>query len=563
MEVKSKKKGLLTLFIISLVVLVIWVACALIIGLTHDINTLSTPTDVLGNCLRLAKRHVDGFVAGGILTLFNRGEYPAGTTVFTYVPIVEIVIGGLFIIAIIAGIILAIKSKHKRYMIYLLLFAAAGVLGMALVGMLTRSDYYGFYFYQLKETASDPTKYALARIAIFGMLVSGIVLFGIVIATYIVGLVAMSRDISLTKLGEETPIAEDIIEVPESEPVPEFATEAEAFENGVSEPAIDESELFIEEEPTIAEVEPSTDASENSAAASETPKNEEKKDDSISQSALASMLREVVRDIVRDEIARNNANQPVAPQPQNPGNQSITGATFGGPLVVQYFNGGINGVTPSGAPEVKTVPAPVLEETKKEEPEPEVKEESCAEPEPAPELEPAPVAEPVPAPVEVVPAPVEEKPEEPKEPKISVERIPFPERLLASDKELLNNYNEIKNEILSWGVKSRVSNAGDTFRLHKKTYIKLIVAGKSLKLYFALDPKDYADSTIPVQDAGNKNLYTEIPLVFKVKSSLSMRRCKQLIQDCMEKDGLEQGEIGTVNWVKELKAELAAEKKEK
>jgi hypothetical protein len=29
----------------------------------------------------------------------------------------------------------------------------------------------------------------------------------------------------------------------------------------------------------------------------------------------------------------------------------------------------------------------------------------------------------------------------------------------------------------------------------------------------------------------------------------------------MEKDGLEQGEIGTVNWVKELKAELKANAK--
>jgi hypothetical protein len=124
-----------------------------------------------------------------------------------------------------------------------------------------------------------------------------------------------------------------------------------------------------------------------------------------------------------------------------------------------------------------------------------------------------------------------------------------------------DNYNELKNEILSWGVKSRVSNSGDTFRLHRKTYIKLTIAGKSLKLYFALNPEDYRDSTIPVQDAGGKNIYEEIPLVFKVKSGLSLRRCKQLIQDVMEKDGLEQGEIGTVNWVKELKAELKANAK--
>ena len=91
----------------------------------------------------------------------------------------------------------------------------------------------------------------------------------------------------------------------------------------------------------------------------------------------------------------------------------------------------------------------------------------------------------------------------------------------------------------------------------------MTVAGKSLKLYFALNPDDYRDSPIPVQDAGGKSIYEEIPLVFKVKSPLSVRRCKQLIQDVMERDNLEQGEIGQVNWIKELKAEMKARKSEK
>ena len=80
-------------------------------------------------------------------------------------------------------------------------------------------------------------------------------------------------------------------------------------------------------------------------------------------------------------------------------------------------------------------------------------------------------------------------------------------------------------------------------------------------MYFALNPDDYKNSTIPVQDAGNKAIYAEIPLVFKVKSDLSMKRCKELIQTVMENDALEQGEIGNVNWVKELK--IAAKDKAK
>jgi len=274
----------------------------------------------------------------------------------------------------------------------------------------------------------------------------------------------------------------------------------------------------------------------------------------------------MIRDIVRDEISRSMATKPEhhPTSDSHTDNHSVVGATFGGPLVVQYFNGGINGVAapekpgmpvaqnvvaePAPAPAEEPAPAPVEEPT----PAPVVEETPVEAP-----VEEAPVAADVAVPavepvVEVVP-PVEKKP---------IVRIPFQERMINAEKEMQDNYNEIKNEILSYGVKSRVSNSGDTFRLHCKTYVKLTIAGKSLKLYFALDPNDYADSTIPVQDASNKGIYAEIPLVFKVKSGLSMRRCKDLIAEVMEKDNLEQGEIGTVNWVKEIKATYVPNEKE-
>ena len=163
--------------------------------------------------------------------------------------------------------------------------------------------------------------------------------------------------------------------------------------------------------------------------------------------------------------------------------------------------------------------------------------------------------------MEEVVAPIEE-PAPVAEEKKPIIRIPFTERMLNADKEMQDNYNELKNEILSYGVNSRVSNSGDTFRLHRKTYIKITIAGLSLKLYFALNPDDYKDSTLPIQNAGHKGIYEEIPLVFKVKSGLSMRRCKQLIQDVFDKNGLEQGEIGNTNWVEELKNVQAEDDKD-
>ncbi len=161
------------------------------------------------------------------------------------------------------------------------------------------------------------------------------------------------------------------------------------------------------------------------------------------------------------------------------------------------------------------------------------------------------VEQPKPEPKPVVkPAPVVAPAKPAAEP---FERISFAERLSKADKVLKEHYNEIKSEILSYGIKSRVSNSGDTFRLHTKTYVKVVVAGKGLKLYLALDPKAYKDSTFPIGDASGKGLYKEIPLVFKVKSELSVRRAKQLIGEAAAKDGLVQGEVEAHDWAKELK----------
>ncbi len=148
--------------------------------------------------------------------------------------------------------------------------------------------------------------------------------------------------------------------------------------------------------------------------------------------------------------------------------------------------------------------------------------------------------------------PVEPAPAAPKEHK-KIIRIPFQVRIHAAEPELKANFNELKSDILAYGVKSRISNSGDTFRLHTKTYVKITIAGKALKLYFALNPKDYKDSKMPLANAGHKGIYREIPLVFKVKSGLSVRRAKQLVADAMAKDGLVQKEVVAHNWVKEIK----------
>ena len=141
-------------------------------------------------------------------------------------------------------------------------------------------------------------------------------------------------------------------------------------------------------------------------------------------------------------------------------------------------------------------------------------------------------------------------------------RQPFINRILTADADIKANYNEIKNEVLSYGVKARLSRGGETFRLHEKKYVKIYLVGKTLKVYFALSPEDYKDSTFPIEDVGHRPNYADIPLLFKVRSGLSVRRCKELVKAACEKDGLTQKEVGNTNWVAELRS-LNAEKNKK
>lgn len=171
----------------------------------------------------------------------------------------------------------------------------------------------------------------------------------------------------------------------------------------------------------------------------------------------------------------------------------------------------------------------------------------------APAPAPAPVVEQKPEPK------VEKEPEEEKSK--SAPRIPFAKKMVKADKDIQDKYNEIKNEILSYGAKSRVSIAGDTFRLHRKAYVKINLVGKTLKVYFALDPRAFEDSPIPVTDASDKVAYEEVPALLKVKSNLSVKRAKDLVRMVMEADGIAQeAEVGNHNWIKDLRADLRAKK---
>lgn len=134
-------------------------------------------------------------------------------------------------------------------------------------------------------------------------------------------------------------------------------------------------------------------------------------------------------------------------------------------------------------------------------------------------------------------------------------KLTFAQKVLASSSDILVAYNSLKNLLLSYGLKDRLSTSGDTFRLKRKTYCKIAMGGHHLKIYLALDPKDYKNKDIAVGDAGFKDQYADIPLVFRVKSDASLEKARDLVKDCMAKGEIAQvAEEGKIDHVPELKA---------
>lgn len=173
------------------------------------------------------------------------------------------------------------------------------------------------------------------------------------------------------------------------------------------------------------------------------------------------------------------------------------------------------------------------------------------------------VEEPAEEPVEEVEeAEEEENVDAAKEKKVVIRRS-FDEKFLTASDEIMNNYNILRNELISYGVKSRLSHSCDTYRAKREEYAKITIVGKNLKLYLALDPKEFENSTIPVRDMSAKNCFKDVPTMIRIKSPLSIKRAKMLIADLMDRRGMKQGVIGNTDFASQIKKVAREEARKK
>ena len=149
------------------------------------------------------------------------------------------------------------------------------------------------------------------------------------------------------------------------------------------------------------------------------------------------------------------------------------------------------------------------------------------------EAAPAPVVVPVPAPVVVpVAAPVEEE---------SVEggallyNKSFLAKYIQSDDETKGYYVHLKNEILSYKkIHERMSWKREAFRYGKNAVVRMSFRGKTLCLYFAMDPALLAGSKYHVEDVSDTTLYEDTPCLYRILSERREKYAMELIAMVME-----------------------------
>ena len=192
----------------------------------------------------------------------------------------------------------------------------------------------------------------------------------------------------------------------------------------------------------------------------------------------------------------------------------------------------------------KNAAAAPAEEEKPEEPKEEEQPKEEPQPAPQPEPEPEPEEEPEEELDEEEEEEEDEEPGAPGEPVLKKKRkkmVHFQTKLARSEKDLRHKYYDLRDYIKSYGINNRISIPCDTFSLHRKRYVVVTIAGKRLKIYLACDPSKYESTPIPVEPTRLKK-YEDLPTMFKVKSDLSVKRAKLMVDDIMAAEGYERKE---------------------
>ncbi len=116
----------------------------------------------------------------------------------------------------------------------------------------------------------------------------------------------------------------------------------------------------------------------------------------------------------------------------------------------------------------------------------------------------------------------------------------FAQKMLRADEVIQDRYDELKNYALRFKkLKSRISKKFDSINQGRLHFVKLSVAGKTLKLYLNMDI-NATDPKFHCKDMSDKKTYVTVPVLLRIKSGRAVRYAKMLIDQCAEIHGLKE-----------------------
>lgn len=104
----------------------------------------------------------------------------------------------------------------------------------------------------------------------------------------------------------------------------------------------------------------------------------------------------------------------------------------------------------------------------------------------------------------------------------------FRAKLIQSSDEVKGYYQALYNELMSYD-KMRIAPDKNAFALGRRTYVRMAIAGKTLCVYFALDPNGFNPATFHHRDKSGVRKYTNTPMMMRIRSNLSLRKALALV----------------------------------
>lgn len=114
----------------------------------------------------------------------------------------------------------------------------------------------------------------------------------------------------------------------------------------------------------------------------------------------------------------------------------------------------------------------------------------------------------------------------------------FAEKMRDASEIIQDRYDELKNYALRFRkLKARISRKFDSINQGRFQFVKLSVAGKTLKLYLNMDINT-TDPKFHCKDMSDKKTYVTVPTMLRIKSGRAVKYAKILIDQCAEQHGL-------------------------